>query len=171
VEIGAGHGLNFQHYPAGVERVIAVEPEPSLRAIAEQAAVRAPIPVSVVAGVADALPLADQSADAAVASLVLCSVPDQDRALAEVHRVLRPGGELRFYEHVVARRRPKRTLLMLADRSGLWGAIAGGCHLARDTTAAIRRAGFVIETLDRFGFAPSCLEPQLPHILGVARRP
>ena len=83
-----------------------------------------------------------QALDAAVASLVLCSVPDQHRALAELRRVLRPGGELRFYEHVIPSCQPRRLLLQAADHSGLWPKIAGGCHPARDTGAAIERAGF-----------------------------
>jgi ubiquinone/menaquinone biosynthesis C-methylase UbiE len=129
------------------------------------------VPVRVLPGVADALPLEDESVDAAVASLVLCSVPDQDRALAELRRVLRPGGELRFYEHVISRRGPKRLLLQLADRSGLWPRIAGGCHPARDTGAAIERAGFQVRSREELMFAASRLEPSIPHILGVARRP
>jgi SAM-dependent methyltransferase len=170
VELGAGNGLNFAHYPATVTEVVAIEPEPSLRAAADQAAQRAGITVTVRAGTADWLPLADGEMDAAVASLVLCSVPDQTSALAELHRVLRPGGELRFYEHVIARCQPKRTILQLADRSGLWPAIAGGCHPARDTGAAIEAAGFTIEESERFGFSASAIEPSVPHILGVARR-
>jgi SAM-dependent methyltransferase len=171
VEIGAGNGLNFAHYPATVTDVVAIEPEPTLRAIAQQAAARAPVPVSVRQGTADAVPLEDGEMDAAVASLVLCSVPDQARALAELHRVLRPGGELRFYEHVIARCQPKRAILQLADHSGLWPAIGGGCHPARDTGAAIEAAGFTIERCERFGFRASALEPSVPHILGIARRP
>ncbi|MBI5104796.1 MAG: class I SAM-dependent methyltransferase [Solirubrobacterales bacterium] len=170
VEVGAGHGLNFAHYPAAVTAVVAVEPEPELRAAAREAATRAPVPVRVEAGVADALPLADGEADAAVVSLVLCSVPDQATALAELRRVVRPGGELRFYEHVVPHHHPKRGLLQLADRTGLWPALAGGCHVARDTGAAIEAAGFTIERSERFGFSASALEPRVPHILGVARR-
>jgi len=170
VEIGAGHGLNFPLYSPEVTEVVAVEPEPTLRSQAETAAERATVPIRVVAGVADELPLADASADAAVASLVLCSVPDQQRALAEIRRVLRPDGELRFYEHVIPRCQPKRLMLQVVDRSGLWPKIAGGCHPARDTTEAIMQAGFDIEEIERFGFAAQRFEPLIPHILGKARR-
>jgi SAM-dependent methyltransferase len=170
LELGAGHGLNFAHYPAAVTELIAIEPEPTLRARAAEAAATAPVPVRVLGGVADELPLADESVDAAVASLVLCSVPDQLRALAELHRVLRPDGRLHFYEHVVARCQPKRLLLQAADRSGLWPRIAGGCHPARDTTSAIERAGFEIETNERLMFAAARFEPAIPYVLGVARR-
>src|SRR5438552_2764881 len=107
-ELGAGHGLNFPHYPATVTEVIAVEPEPTLRTAATEAAANAPVPVTVLAGVADELPLDDESVDAAVSSLVLCSVRDQDRALAELNRVIRSGGELRFYEHVIPNCQPRR---------------------------------------------------------------
>jgi ubiquinone/menaquinone biosynthesis C-methylase UbiE len=170
VEIGAGHGLNFPLYPPEVTEVVAIEPEPTLRHQAETAAKSATIPVRVLAGVADALPLEDASVDAAVASLVLCSVPEQQRALAEIRRVLRPQGELRFYEHVVPRCQPKRLLLQMIDRSGLWPRIAGGCHPARNTTEAIMQAGFDIEEIERFGFSAQRFEPLIPHILGTARR-
>ncbi|HEX3317449.1 MAG TPA: class I SAM-dependent methyltransferase [Solirubrobacteraceae bacterium] len=168
-EVGAGHGLNFGHYPTTVDAVVAVEPEPTLRAAAERAAAEAPVPVRVVDGLADHVPLEDASVDAVVTSLVLCSVPDQGRALAEARRVLRPGGELRFYEHVIARRQPKRLLLQALDHSGLWPALAGGCHPARDTAAAIERAGFTVQRSERIMFAASRFEPAIPHILGVAR--
>jgi ubiquinone/menaquinone biosynthesis C-methylase UbiE len=170
VEIGAGHGLNFPHYPPEVTEVVAIEPEPTLRSEAETAAESATVPIRLLAGVADALPLEDASADAAVASLVLCSVPDQQRALAEIRRVLSPDGELRFYEHVVARCQPKRLLLQVIDRSGLWPTIAGGCHPARDTTEAIMQSGFDIEEIERFGFSAARFQPLIPHILGTARR-
>jgi ubiquinone/menaquinone biosynthesis C-methylase UbiE len=170
VEIGAGHGLNFPLYPPEVTEVVAIEPEPTLRSQAETAAKTASVPIRVLAGVADELPLEDASVDTAVASLVLCSVPDQQRALAEIQRVLRPDGELRFYEHVVARCQPKRGLLELIDRSGLWPAIAGGCHPARDTTEAIMQAGFDIRAIERFGFSAARFQPLIPHILGTARR-
>jgi ubiquinone/menaquinone biosynthesis C-methylase UbiE len=126
--------------------------------------------VRVLGGVADALPLEAASVEAAVASLVLCSVPDQMRALAELRRVLRPGGELRFYEHVIPNCRPRRLLLQAADHSGLWPRIAGGCHPARDTGAAIRRAGFEVESSERLMFAAARFEPAIPYVLGIARR-
>lgn len=170
VEIGAGHGLNFPLYPPEVTEVVAIEPEPTLRSKAETAAESVTVPIRVLAGVADELPLADSSADAAVVSLVLCSVPAQEHALAEIRRVLRPEGELRFYEHVISRCQPKRLLLQVIDRSGIWPAIAGGCHPARDTTEAIMQAGFDIEEIERFGFSAQRFEPLIPHILGIARR-
>ncbi|HZJ29395.1 MAG TPA: class I SAM-dependent methyltransferase, partial [Solirubrobacterales bacterium] len=102
VEVGAGHGPNFAFYPETVERVLAVEPEPTMRAKAQEAARKAPVPIEVTDGVAARLPVESNAFDAAVACLFLCSVPDQRAALAEFHRVLKPGGELRYYEHVAS---------------------------------------------------------------------
>jgi SAM-dependent methyltransferase len=159
IEVGAGDGLNFEHYPGTVTEVIAVEPEPRLRARAtERAATRTGI--TVVAGTAEQLPAEDASIDAVVACLVLCSVADQAVALAEMRRVLRPGGELRFHEHVVAHGRAGATVQRVLDRSGVWPHLAAGCHLARDTEAAIRAAGFAISDLRRFGV--------VPHVAGRA---
>jgi ubiquinone/menaquinone biosynthesis C-methylase UbiE len=104
VEVGAGSGINFEHYPASVAELIAVEPERYLRGQAEKAAAEAPVAVRVLPGVAASLDLADHSVDAVVVCGVLCSVPDQREALLEFRRVLRRGGELRFYEHVRSRR-------------------------------------------------------------------
>ena len=170
VEVGAGNGLNFAHYPDPVTEVVAVEPEPYLRERAEEAATAAPMPVEVTDAVAEELPFADGAFDAGVASLVLCTVRDPDRALAELHRVIRPGGELRFYEHVVAEQPLPARLMRIADAT-LWPLVAGGCHMARDTGAAIERAGFVLESGDRFTDRMTLLDPPKPHILGVARRP
>jgi ubiquinone/menaquinone biosynthesis C-methylase UbiE len=170
VEVGAGNGLNFAHYPSTVREVIAVEPEPYLRTRAEEASRRAPVPVSVVDGIADALPLAAASVDGGVASLVLCTVPDQASALQELYRVIRPGGELRFYEHIVS----ERPIARIAERAldaTIWPRVGGGCHLARATDAAIERAGFEIDTYDRFAFGPGGGPIRIAHILGVARRP
>ena len=169
IELGAGQGTNFYYYPTSVERVVAVEPENYLRRRAEQAANSTPLPITVLSGVADELPGEEGSFDAGVAVLVLCSVPDQDRALAELFRVIKPGGELRFYEHVVAREPLWARYQRLLDAT-FWPRAFGGCHTARETGAAIGRAGFVIESCERFTFSPGPLSP-LPHILGVARRP
>ena len=170
IEMGAGSGANFAHYPTTVAEVVAVEPERYLRERAQQAAARAPVAVSVVDGVGDRLPGEDGSFDAGVAALVLCTVPDQQAALAELHRVIRPGGELRFYEHVVGHGRLESRFQRLADAT-FWPHVAGGCHLARDTTSGIEQAGFVIHTLERFPFSPAWFLPPDPHILGTARRP
>jgi ubiquinone/menaquinone biosynthesis C-methylase UbiE len=167
IEIGAGNGLNFGHYPDTVSRVVAVEPDDTLRAVAEAAAERAAVPVQVVAGHATALPADDASFDAAVASLVLCSVPDVAGALAEIRRVLRPGGELRFFEHV---RSTRPVFGMLQDAiTPVWSRVGGGCHPNRDTIASIEAAGFGIEEIDRFTYAPLRFFPKHPHILGRAR--
>ena len=96
VELGAGNGINFRHYPSAVTEVVAVEPEPCLRERAKEAARGAPVPVSVVDALGGALPFEDASFDAAVTSLVLCSVPQQEPVLSDLSRVIRPGGELRF---------------------------------------------------------------------------
>jgi ubiquinone/menaquinone biosynthesis C-methylase UbiE len=167
VEIGAGNGMNFRHYPSTVEEVVALEPEPYLRGKAEDAARRATARVTVRDGVADSLPLEDATVDAAVASLVLCTVPDPARALAELHRVLRPGGELRFFEHVRSDRPRKARIEQRLDSSGVWPRIGGGCHCARDTLAAIQAAGFRIERDRSLDVGPSWLHTN-PHVLGMA---
>jgi ubiquinone/menaquinone biosynthesis C-methylase UbiE len=169
IEVGAGNGLNFRHYPATVDEVVAVEPEDYLRARAQEAAPSASVPVTVIAGVADRLPAQDGTFDAAVASLVLCSVPDQAAALAEIHRVLRPGGQLRFYEHVVDDRPRLAALQRRLDDWNIWPRFTGGCHVARDTGAEIVHAGFAIERARGFPFAPGPVA--VKHIIGVARRP
>jgi hypothetical protein len=97
-------------------------------------------------------------------------VPDQARALAELRRVVRPGGELRFYEHVHADHHPLKAVLEFGDRTRLWPLVSGGCHGTRDTLSAIERAGFAVEHSRRFGYSPSKLMPKVPHILGTARR-
>ena len=170
VEVGAGNGRNFGFYPSAVDAVVAVEPEPHLRSLAEQAAQNAPLPIDGVDAVAGALPFEDASFDAAVTTLVLCSVPDAHGALSELRRVLRPDGELRFLEHVHAEHQPLRAIQSLADASGLWPRMAGGCHAARDTLRTIEQAGFTVTELRRFDFTPGRPVPAVPHILGRAAR-
>jgi ubiquinone/menaquinone biosynthesis C-methylase UbiE len=167
LEVGAGNGLNFPHYPVTVTEVLAVEPEPYLRHLALAAAHQAPVPIRVVDGTAEALPAADRAVDAVVASLVLCIVAEPDQALAEVRRVLRLGGRLRFYEHV---RASDPRLARWQDRlERPWGWLVGGCHPNRDTVAAITAAGLQVVRLDRFDLQ-AMPPPARPHVLGVAER-
>lgn len=170
VELGAGNGINFKYYPASVTELVAVEPEPYLRERAERAARGAPVPVSVVDGLGGALPFEDAAFDAAVTSLVLCSVPEQDTVLSDLFRVIRPDGELRFYEHVRANH-PR--LVRVQDAvTPVWKLFGGGCHPNRDTRAAIERAAFQIEECDRLAFRPCFVcAPAAPRVLGRARRP
>ena len=169
IEVGAGNGANFELYPKTVTRVLAVEPEDYLRERAIEEARNASVPVEVVDGLADQLPAEDETFDVGVASLVLCSVPSQASALAELRRVIRSGGELRFYEHVLA----SHPGLARAQRIGqpIWSRLSGGCHPDRDTAGAIETAGFEIETCRRFFFRPSLIVHLAgPKILGRARR-
>ncbi|MGY1706195.1 class I SAM-dependent methyltransferase [Geodermatophilus sp. SYSU D00697] len=170
VEVGAGTGANLPHCPPAVNGVLAVEPEAHLRARAEEAARHARVPVTVVDGVADRLPAPDGSFDAAVVSLVLCSVPDQAGALREIHRVLRPGGRLHFWEHVRADGGALARVQGALDRT-IWPRIGGGCHAGRDTLAAIEAAGFTVERVERFRFPDSRVPmPTAPQVLGTAVR-
>ena len=169
LEVGAGNGINFGHYPPSVREVVALEPEAYLRSKAELAAQAAPIDVTVQPGLAEELPFAEASFDSAVACLVLCTVRDQSQALAELRRVLKPGGEVRFMEHVRSPRPGKARLQILADGSGIWPCVGGGCHCARDTVAAIRGAGFEVTRVRSIDFGPSWIITN-PHVLGAAVR-
>jgi len=168
LEVGAGNGMNFGHYPATVTEVLALEPEPYLRERAQAAARDAPVPVTVRDGVAHPLPVEDDEFDAAVASLVLCSVPDPDRAVAELRRAIKPGGELRFLEHVRSPRPGKARVQDALDRTGVWPLVGGGCHCARDTVATLQRNGFAIDRMRTLDVGPSVMHTN-PHVLGVAR--
>ncbi|MFD9908734.1 class I SAM-dependent methyltransferase [Streptomyces sp. NPDC059063] len=171
IEVGAGNGLNFAYYPAGVAEVVAIEPERLLRQLAVSAALRSDVPVDVVPGAAEALPVKSEAFDVAVASLVLCSVRDVPRALAELRRVLRPGGELRFFEHGRAPGPVMTTAQRALDRT-VWPLLFGGCHVARDPVGALRDAGFELGPYRRV-LVPE-KGPRLPTsycVLGTARRP
>ena len=170
VEVGAGSGISFAYYPTSVSELIAIEPEPALRERAVQAAKGAPIPVQVLDGLAERIPVPDASVDAAVFAGVLCSVDDPRRVLDEAKRVLRPGGELRFYEHVIARNARLRGLQRLLDAT-FWPGLFGGCRTTRDTESTLAACGFVIEERERFSFRPTLIAtPVAPRILGRARR-
>ncbi|MFF5990737.1 class I SAM-dependent methyltransferase [Prauserella flavalba] len=168
VEVGAGTGLNFPHYPPTVERVTAVEPEPTLQEKAVEAARGAPVPIDVVDGLADALPVGTGSADAVVVSGVLCSVADPAAALTEFRRVLGPGGELRFFEHVRSGDAVRGRWQDVANL--VWPHLMGGCHPNRDTVSALRRAGFDLVRLRELIFPPGAkVSVVATRVLGVAR--
>jgi ubiquinone/menaquinone biosynthesis C-methylase UbiE len=163
LEVGAGTGLNFQLYGQGVE-VVAIEPEPNMRRRALEKAADASAPVRLLGGAGEALPFQDGSFDAAVVSLVLCSVRQPAAAAAELRRVLKPGGELRIFEHV---RSTDRGHARWQDwLTPVWGFFSAGCHPNRDTAATLREAGFEVE-VRRIPIGPPT--PARPHILGVAR--
>ena len=167
LEIGAGTGRNLPRYRTAT-RVVALEPGPGMRARANQAAQAAHVAVEVIDGTAEHLPFPDAAFDTVVASLVLCTVPDLAQTLAEARRVLRPGGTLRFYQHV---RADDPRLARWQDRlERPWGWLAGGCHPNRDVVAAITAAGFRMLELDRFDF--QIMSPAGPPPRpGVAQRP
>ena len=171
IEIGAGNGLNFAHYPGTVSEVVAIEPERTLRRLAVDAALRSGVPVDVVPGAAEALPVKSEAFDAVVVSLVLCSVRDLPRALAEIRRVLRPGGAVRFFEHGRGGGQAMRLTQRALDRT-VWPPLSGGCHLSRDPIAALREAGFELGPYRQVLMPEK--GPKLPSsycVLGTAWRP
>lgn len=164
VEVGAGDGALFAHYPSTVTRVVAVEPEPYLRARAREAAVSAPVPVEVVDATAERLPVADASVDAVVFCLVLCSVADPGAAATEAVRVVRTDGEVRVLEHVVADAGSRMAALQSALDRTVWPRLFGGCHCGRDSLAALESAGLDVVDLRRFPFPDKARTPVSPHI-------
>ena len=167
MEIGAGTGANVPHYGDGPSELSLCEPDGGMRRqlvgrVGDRARVR------VLDARAEELPFADESVDAVVSTLVLCTVPDPVAALAEVRRVLRPGGSLLFLEHVAAE---PGTLEARRQRwlEPVWRCVAGGCCLTRDTESTIRAAGLVTESVVRASMKPA---PRFirPTIRGVARR-
>lgn len=143
LEIGAGTGNNLAHYPEAVTRLVVTEPDAGMleRLRPRLDRVRDSTTVDVHEAGIEALPFEDASFDAVVVTLVLCSVPDQAAALAEIRRVLRPGGSFAFLEHVAAVDRPDR-LVWQRRLEPMWKRVAGGCCLTRETAEAIAAAGF-----------------------------
>ena len=144
LEIGAGTGANLAHLPpAAVESLVLVEPSGPMRTrLARRVAElrdRLPADTRVLDGSADALPVPDGSVDTLVSTLVLCSVPDVDTTVAELRRVIAPGGRLLLLEHVAGHGRTRRLQGMIDPA---WRVVARGCRLVRETRAALERGGF-----------------------------
>lgn len=164
LEIGVGTGLSFPHYPPGV-KLAGVEPSPHMLKRARRRAAELGRKVELVAAPAEQLPFGDDSFDTVVSLAVLCTVRDPQAALGEIRRVLRPGGQFVFLEHV---RSDDPELARRQDRwERPWGWIAGGCHPNRSTLDTIEAAGFQIRELESKDLAEV---PRLvqPNILGVA---
>lgn len=149
LEIGAGTGINLQFYPSTIQRLVMSEPDRHMRAklAARLNGMDIP-PIELSDAAADALPFPDGDFDVVVCMLVLCSVPDINRAIGEIRRVLTPGGGLVFMEHVAAVDRPDR-LRWQRRLEPLWQRVSGNCHLTRQTEQAILDGGFTFERIHR----------------------
>ncbi|HEU4760307.1 MAG TPA: class I SAM-dependent methyltransferase [Dehalococcoidia bacterium] len=170
LEVGAGTGANFPYYREGIE-VSATEPDPFMLEKAEARARTAGRAIELKRAPAEALPFDDESFDAVVCTLVLCTVRDPEKALAEIRRVLKPQGQYRFYEHVRYEHAFGAFWQDLA--TPIWRWFGAGCHPNRDTARSIREAGFVIQEVELLKPLPP-LPPMVfsrPHIKGIALRP
>ncbi len=147
LEIGLGSGLNLAHYDTDrVEMVWGVDPSPGMSRLARSRVRQAPFEVRLLENTADDIPLDDASADSAVITYTLCSIPDPEAALREIARVLKPGGTLLFCEHGAA---PDVSVRRWQARlTPYWKHCAGGCHLDRDIPAILRQGGFQVEGLE-----------------------
>ena len=169
LEVGAGTGSNFGFYPDSVSQVVAVEPEQRLAARACAAAAGAPVPVQVTGKTVEAM-CDREPFDAVVCSLVLCSVEDPDSVLRQICSLLRPGGQLRYFEHVASGGIRGR-LQRLADAT-VWPLLGGNCHTHRDTEVSILSAGFELLDRRREWSLPRWVPlPTSEHALGRAVRP
>jgi ubiquinone/menaquinone biosynthesis C-methylase UbiE len=173
LELGAGTGHNLPHYTSAVTELVLTEPDPHMASrLRRHVAAEPPTPaeVSVVDAAAEDLPFEDSSFDTVVTTLVLCTVEDPNRAVAEARRVLRPDGRVLYLEHV--RSPDGKRLSRWQDRvERPWGWIAGGCHPNRMTETTLAAAGFELESLHRETFPNATLTPWVkPVIRGVARR-
>ena len=151
LEIGVGSGLNLPFYRPPVREVLALEPAAKLVTMAQSASRGIIMPVSFLEASAEAIPLEGHSVDTIVTTWTMCSIPHADTALAEIRRVLRPGGKLLFVEHG---RAPDESVRRWQDRlTPAWRCIAGGCHLNRPISSMIEGAGFRIDRIET-GYIP-----------------
>jgi ubiquinone/menaquinone biosynthesis C-methylase UbiE len=168
LELGAGTGVNLDLYPAGVAELVATEPDPHMAKRLRAKLAGSGRTATVVEAPAEGLPFDDASFDTAVATLVLCTVPDPAAALSEVARVLKPGGRLLFVEHV---RAEDPGLARWQDRlEKPWRFLGDGCHCNRDTVAMIAASRFEIEGLER-GRMPKAPPIVSPLVHGSAALP
>jgi len=145
LEIGIGSGLNLPFYASHVQDVLGLEPAPKLLAMCRRASVQLPLPVTLIQGSAEDIPLDSESVDMVVTTWTLCSIPSVTRALSEARRVLKPSGRMLFVEHGLS---PDAAVRRWQDRlTPLWKRISGGCHLNRAIDMLIMAAGFRIERL------------------------
>lgn len=166
LEIGFGSGLNLPHYPHTATEILAVEPLSKARARAERRFAHVTTPVRWIGLDGQAIPLPDESVDAALSTFTLCTIPDATAALAEVRRVLRPGGTFQFLEHGLA---PSRVVQGWQHRfNTLEKKLVGGCHLNRPIDRLISEAGFEIERLERL-YVSGIPKPWGSGYVGVAR--
>src|SRR6266404_2088778 len=151
LEIGAGSGMNLPFYGSPVREILALEPAPRLLTMAKSASPTTSVPVNFLEASAEAIPLDQHSVDTVVTTWTLCSIPQAAIALAEMRRVLRPGGKLLFAEHGLA---PDAGVGWWQDRlTPVWRRIGGGCHLNRPIRSMIEGAGFRIDRIET-GYIP-----------------
>jgi protein-L-isoaspartate O-methyltransferase len=169
LEIGAGTGTNFEFYPAGVSEVVAVEPEARLAAQARTAADAAGVNIVVTSDTAEEF-TSTEPFDAVVCSLVLCSIDDPKAVLDQLYSALRPGGEVRYLEHV-ASTGPRARLQRLADAT-VWPRLLGNCHTHRHTEDTIVAAGFEVDRSRREWTMPAWVPlPVAEFAIGRAVKP
>jgi SAM-dependent methyltransferase len=165
VEIGSGVGANLRYLPADAT-LVAIEPNPHMHRRLQAAARRREVRLELHDDVGERIDLPDQSVDAVISSLVLCSVTDPVHVLAEIRRILRPGGRYSFVEHVAApARTPTRVLQRMLRRP--WGWTFEGCSCERDLEASIRAAGFTTVAVQPYRLHTPFI-PFNTHIAGTA---
>jgi len=167
LELGGGTGANLPYFSRAVDELVITEPEEAMARRLEAKLVGHPLPVRVVRAPAERLPFEAESFDAVVSTLVLCTVDDPAQALAEAHRVLRPGGRLVFVEHV---RSADPGLARWQDRlHGPWKVVGHGCHCNRATAQSIEQAGFTFVELERDRLRKA-VPIVTPLIVGIAEK-